>query len=214
MKNKNVLGIILTAALTAVVSINAGNFGACVGADRKPVVYLYPEEDGTEISVSLDYNGDITDLIPEFNAENTWNVTANTDGKITFEGQEYNYLFWEGVPKYEYDFFTGYCVKGSETEAFLRDKLPELGLNDAETNEFLRFWLPDMENNPYNIISFQDKTYQRGAKLTVNPAPDTMIRVFMAWYPSDSYVKINPQMLDTPSRQGFTVVEWGGNRVN
>ena len=114
----------------------------------------------------------------------------------------------------EYDFFTGYCVKGSETEAFLRDKLPELGLNDAETNEFLRFWLPDMENNPYNIISFQDKTYQRGAKLTVNPAPDTMIRVFMAWYPSDSYVKINPQMLDTPSRQGFTVVEWGGNRVN
>ena len=213
MKNKNVLGIILTAALTAVVSVNAGTFGACTGADRKPVVYLYPTEDGTEVSVNLDYDGDITDLIPEFNAENTWNVTANTDGKITFEGQEYNYLFWEGVPKYEYDFFTGYCVKGSETEAFLRGKLPELGLNESETNEFLRFWLPDMESNPYNIISFQDKTYQRGARLTVTPTPDTMIRVFMAWYPSDSYVKIIPQMLDTPSRQGFTVVEWGGNRV-
>ena len=104
-------------------------------------------------------------------------------------------------------------MKGSETEAFLRSKLAELGLNEAETNEFLRFWLPDMENNPYNIISFQDKTYQKGARLTVTPEPDAVIRVFMAWYPSDIFVKINPQILDTPSRQGFTVVEWGGNRV-
>ena len=213
MKNRSIVGIIMTAVLIATTGFNAGTFGACTGADRKPVVYLYPVEDETEISVSLDYNGDITDLIPEFNAENTWNVTANTDGKITFEGQEYNYLFWEGVPKYEYDFFTGYCVKGSETETFLREKLVELGLNEAETSEFLRFWLPDMENNPYNIISFQDKTYQRGAKLTVTPEPDSMIRVFMAWYPSDSFVKINPQIIETPSRQGFTVVEWGGNRV-
>lgn len=213
MKNRSIVGILMTAVLIATAGFNAGTIGACTGADLKPVVYLYPTEDATEISVSLDYNGDITDLIPEFNAENTWNVTANTDGKITFEGQEYNYLFWEGVPKYEYDFFTGYCVKGSETETFLRAKLTELGLDEAETNEFLKFWLPDMENNPYNIISFQDKTYQRGAKLTVTPEPDCMIRVFMAWYPSDSFVKINPQIIETPSRHGFTVVEWGGNRV-
>ena len=213
MKGKCIVGLLMATVTMAMVGCSTGTAGADSGADLKPVIYLYPTEDNAPISVSLDYNGDITDLIPEFNAENTWNVTANKDGKITFEGQEFDYLFWEGVPKYEYDFFTGYCIKGSETEDFLNKKLAELGLNEAEIKEFLKFWLPDMENNPYNIISFQDKTYWKGAKLSVTPEPDTMIRVFMAWYPSETFVKINPQMLYTPERQGFTVVEWGGNRV-
>ncbi len=213
MKSKSVVGMFFSVAMMALTGVFSGSVGAHTGADLKPVIYLYPVEDGTEVSVSLDYNGDITDLIPEFSSENTWDVIADQDGTITFAGHQYDYLFWEGVPRYEYDFFSGYCVKGSETESFLRDKLAELRLNEAEINEFLKFWLPDMEGNPYNVISFQDKTYKRGAKLTVTPEPDAMIRVFMAWYPSDSYVKINPQILDTPSRQGFTVVEWGGNRV-
>jgi hypothetical protein len=40
-----------------------------------------------------------------------------------------------------------------------------------------------------------------------------MIRVFMAWYPSQEYVSIEKQELITPSRQGFTVVEWGGTQT-
>ncbi len=213
MRKKSFVGISLSVVMMAVASLYAGTFGVCQGADLKPVIYLYPEEDGTEISVNLDYNGDITDLIPEFNEENTWNVTADKDGQITFEGKKYNYLFWEGVPKYEYDFFTGYCVKGSETESFLDEKLTELGLNEAEKSEFLKFWLPDMTGNAYNVISFQGRTYKKGAKLNIKPEPDSVIRVFMAWYPSDVLVKINPQIIDTPDREGFTVVEWGGNRV-
>ena len=70
-----------------------------------------------------------------------------------------------------------------------------------------------MEGNEYNVISFQDRTYKKNAKLTITPEPDSLIRVFMAWYPSDKFVKINPQALDKGSRDGFTVVEWGGNQV-
>ena len=181
--------------------------------ELKPVIYLYPTEDNTEISVSLDYDGNLVELIPEFNAENTWNVTANTDGRITFEGQTYDYLFWEGDPNYSYDFFSGFCVKGEDTENFLNEKLHYLGLNDSETAEFIEFWLPMMENNAYNLISFQGDAYTNGAKLTVTPQPDTMIRVFMAWYPTDKYIKINPQYLVPVTRQGYTVVEWGGNKI-
>ncbi len=216
MRRNSIVGLIFSFALVAIVGCSTGcqgEQGIETGADLKPVIYLYPQEDGTKVSVSLDYNGDITDLIPEFNAENTWNVTANRDGKISFEGKNYDYLFWEGVPRFEYDFFTGYCVKGTDTEAFLRKKLPELGLNDAETEEFLKFWLSDMEKNPYNVISFQGRTYNKGAKLTVTPEPDSLIRVFMAWYPSEHHIRINPQIIDTPQRDGFTVVEWGGNKV-
>ena len=35
----------------------------------------------------------------------------------------------------------------------------------------------------------------------------------MAYYPSDEAVEILPQHFETPVREGFTVVEWGGSRV-
>ena len=224
MGKKSIVGIFLAGVLMLGVGVTA--FAAnvanvpqkpsdnCeVGLDLKPVIYLYPTEDNTEISVSLDYDGNLVDLIPEFNAENTWNVTANTDGKITFEGQQYDYLFWEGDPNFSYDFFSGFCVAGADTSAFLDEKLHALGLNDAETAEFMDFWLPMMEGNEYNMISFQTDAYKDGAKLSVSPEPDTVIRVFMAWYPTDKFVKINPQYIEGADRSGFTVVECGGNKV-
>ena len=219
MSKKGILGLILSGLLIMCVGCsgstgcNDNGGGDDYGLDEKPVIYLYPEEDNTAVSVRLDYNGDITELIPEFNETNVWNCTANKDGKITFEGKQYDYLFWEGAPKFEYDFYSGFCIKGSETEAFLKEVLPELGLNDSEAKEFMEFWVPQMEHNAFNMISFQGKTYNKNAKLTVTPEPDTLIRVFMAWYPTERYIKINPQFLSAPQRKGFTVVEWGGNKI-
>ncbi|MBQ8831395.1 MAG: hypothetical protein IJ017_07325 [Oscillospiraceae bacterium] len=70
-----------------------------------------------------------------------------------------------------------------------------------------------MEPNPYNIIAFQNDAYTENAVLTVTPAPDTVIRVFMAWKASGEAVEIKPQELTAPERVGFTVVEWGGTEV-
>ena len=70
-----------------------------------------------------------------------------------------------------------------------------------------------MENNAYNIISFQEELYTDNAKLTVSPAPDTVIRVFMAWKGVDNLIEIEPQTLTSPERNGFTVVEWGGSEL-
>ncbi|WP_026517580.1 hypothetical protein [Butyrivibrio sp. MC2021] len=218
MSKKSILGLITTGLLVFIMCVGCSGNGASAGngdygVDEKPVIYLYPEEDNTAVSVRLDYNGDLTELIPEFNEPNVWNCTANKDGKITFEGKQYDYLFWEGAPKFEYDFYSGFCIKGADTEAFLKEVLPQLGLNDSEAKEFMEFWVPQMEHNAYNMISFQGKTYNKNAKLTVTPEPDTMIRVFMAWYPTERFIKINPQFLSAPQRKGFTVVEWGGNKV-
>ena len=184
-----------------------------IGIDRKPVIYLYPEEDGTEVSVTLDYDGNLTELDPIFNVDNGWKVTADRDGTITYEGEKYDYLYWEGYPEHKYNFFSGFCVKGEDTQAFLEEKLTELGLNEAERAEFIEYWTPQMVDNKYNVISFQGSSYEKGARLNIEPEPDTLIRVFMAWYPSDRFVGLNPQYLDGYDREGFTVVEWGGNRV-
>lgn len=177
----------------------------------KPVIYLYPEEE-TKISVDLDYAGKLTCTYPEYN--DGWEVVAAPDGTLTDEnGQTYNYLYWEGISDAAYDFSEGYCVAGEDTAAFLEHALAKLGLNRREANEFMVYWLPFMQENPYNIISFQTDVYTEVAKLKVNPEPDTLIRVFMAWQSADDFVEISEQELIAPERTGFTVVEWGGAEI-
>ena len=179
----------------------------------KPVIYLYPEAE-TSVSVELVYNGELTCLYPQPDGDGVWKVTAAPDGTLTGEdGMEYNYLYWEGISSAEYDFSEGFCVAGSDSAAFLEDALEKLGLTRREANEFIVYWLPKLETNPYNLIAFQGKSYTDTAELTVDPAPDTMIRVFMAWKPLKQPVEIAPQELAAPVREGFTVVEWGGAEV-
>jgi hypothetical protein len=35
----------------------------------------------------------------------------------------------------------------------------------------------------------------------------------MAYKPLDEYAEIEPQTIETPQRNGFTVVEWGGTEI-
>lgn len=178
--------------------------------DAKPVIYLYPET-ATDVSVRLDYDGILTCTYPRY--ENGWNVTAQPDGTLTdAAGQTYNYLYWEGISSAEYDFSKGFCVAGNDTAAFLEDALARLGLNRREANEFIIYWLPQMESNPYNLISFQFDSYTNHAPLAITPSPDTILRVFMAWKPLTNAAEIEPQTLTAPERIGFTLVEWGGAR--
>ena len=178
---------------------------------EKPVIYLYPEAE-TDVTVQLDYVGGLTCTYPTYDC--AWRVAAAPDGTLTDErGQTYRYLYWEGVDDVQYDFSEGFCVPGSETAAFLEDALAQLGLTRAEANEFIIYWLPQMEQNAYNLISFQSDAYTDAAKLTITPQPDTLLRVFMAWKPLTSAVEIAPQTLTAPERTGFTAVEWGGAKV-
>lgn len=177
-------------------------------SNEKPVIYLYPEQ-GEEVSVRLDYDGKLTCTYPEY--DNGWHVTAAPDGRITDEnGQEYNYLYWEGETEQEYDFSEGFCVAGEDTAEFLEDALDRLGLTRREANEFIVYWLPRMEQNEYNLISFQSEAYTDHARLSIQPEPDTVIRVFMAYKPVENEQEIPEQTLAAPERSGFAVVEWGG----
>lgn len=174
----------------------------------KPVIYLYPEEE-TEVAVRLDYSGELTCTYPAY--EDGWTVTAAPDGALRDEsGQTYSYLYWEGVTQTEYDFTRGFCVPGADTAAFLEDALARLGLTRREANEFIVYWLPRMEPNPYNLIAFQGEAYTDRAPLTVTPEPDSLLRVFMAWKPMDAPVDVPAQDLPAFKRTGLTVVEWGG----
>ena len=191
-----------------VLTVEPSDFQMEPGLAAKPVIYLYPETE-TNVSVKVRLDGKLTCTYPDYGSG--WQVTAKPDGTLTdSKGQTYNYLYWEGETDTRWDLSKGFCVKGEDTAAFLEDALEKLGLNRREANEFIVYWLPLMQENPYNIIAFQTDRYTDAAKLEITPAPDTLIRVFMAWQGSETPVDIPAQELTAPVRTGFTVVEWGG----
>lgn len=198
--------VLLAAVAVLMLSGCESVFG---GRDAKPVIYLYPEEE-TAVTVALDYGGTLTCTYPAAQ-DGVWTVTASPDGTLRDEeGQEYSYLFWEGTCAASYDFSEGFCVSGADTAAFLEEALSSLGLNRREANEFIVYWLPQMEQNPYNLISFQAEAYTDHARLEISPPPDSVLRVFMAWKALDEPVELPAQTLPAFVRTGFTVVEWGG----
>ena len=111
------------------------------------------------------------------------------------------------------DFSEGFCVAGEDTAAFLEEALAQLGLTRREASEFIVYWLPAMEQNPYNLIAFQGEAYTDRARLTVTPQPDSVLRVFLAWKGLEKEVDIPPQELPAFQRRGFTLVEWGGTEI-
>lgn len=193
------------------VSISVSDFQLQEGVCYKPVIYLYPQQT-TQVSVNLPLNGQLTCTYPNY--QNGWQVTAQPDGTLTDStGMAYNYLYWEGTVNTQWDMTTGFCIPGNETAAFLETSLEKLGLNRKEANEFIVYWLPLMQNNPYNIISFQADAYTDAAPMEITPSPDTVIRVFMTWQAADEFTQIPPQVLTAPERKGFTVIEWGGTET-
>lgn len=202
-----VLGLILV-ALAACPTGDSGSVRVL-----KPVIYLYPQE-ATVCSVGIELDGELTCTYPQYGGRGWENFVALPDGTLNFpDGGEYYCLYWEGDQKITPDFSKGFCVKGSDTAHFLNEMLLAQGLTPREANEFIIYWLPLMQNNAYNLISFQTKAYTEGAKLTVEPSPDTLIRVFMAWKALEEAVEVEPQEFTLPQRTGFVAVEWGGAEI-
>jgi hypothetical protein len=177
----------------------------------KPVIYLYPEKE-TTVDVTLTLDGDLTCTYPAYG--DGWPVTASPDGTLRdAQGQAYNYLYWEGESNARYDLSKGFCVKGEDTAAFLENALAKLGLNRREANEFIVYWLPQMQNNPYNLITFQQEAYTAFAPLEITPEPDSMLRVFMAYKPLEEPIEIEAPAIEPFERTGFAVIEWGGTQI-
>ena len=221
MNKKKLLGWLLFFAIIAIV-IALIWVSALVGDapseprgddmnDYKPVIYLYPTED-TVCSVTMELDGKFTCTYPDYGTQGWQNFVASPDGTLTFpDGKEYYCLYWEGITEKALDLSHGACVRGEDTAAYLEWALSEMGLTAREANEFIIYWLPQLQENEYNLISFQGKAYTDAAKLNVTPAPDSVLRVYMVAKPLDEPVEVEPQTFEPFEREGFTVVEWGGS---
>ena len=185
----------------------------------KPIIYLYPTSD-TNVTVKLGKPNDITVSYPEYNASKGWNVLAQPDSDLVDldTGRNLYSLYYES--KSSEDVYSmksdGFIVSREDTVSFLEDKLARLGLNEHEAEEFIVYWLPKLQQNNYNYIRFATMDEINNAMpLDINPNPDTVIRVLMTYKGLDKPIEgiTEQQLPKTPTRDGFTVVEWGGSEL-
>ena len=176
----------------------------------KPIIYLYPTTE-TEVNVKLWTPENLSHTYPKYNTERWWNVVAQPNGDLedTDTWRKLYALYREWKSDIETNFDEWFVVAWKDIVPFLEEKLATLWLNEREAEEFIVYWLPQMENNKYNVIRFETIEEQnKNMPLDITPTPDTVIRVMMDWKAIDEPIDIPQQHLTTPERNGFTVVEW------
>lgn len=198
-----VLGLSVAAYIVVVENLDNGPGDRFVV--KKPAIYLYPEKN-MFVDVKLNVNGDIIEDIPKYN--DGWHVFSTTDSLIE---DKYDYLFYEvdlsnlNLPN------EGWIVNYEYLNLWFEEKLPELGLNEKEKNQFKEYWLerlPDSEY--YEIKLLTDEFLKENVDLIIEPKPDTVIRLNFHFKPLKEIKSITEPKIITPQRTGFTVVEWGG----
>lgn len=175
----------------------------------KPVIYLYPPKDQV---VSVKVGASITKSEPIY-PQNGWTVLAHPNGQLDYQGQSYPNLFWEGTGfgiypnKQNY----GFIVPQSKLIDTLKSQLTQLGLNTQESKDFMDFWTDKLPHTPHVRLTWLDTTdMNQLAPLQIFPVPKTTIRLFLDFAGLDRPIKLIPQKLTAPARNGFTLVEWGG----
>lgn len=204
--SKTILLGVLAEAIQSIIRL------VCFTTADKPIIYIYPEEK-QKVTIRVDKPENLIHAYPEYN--DGWEVEADVDGTLTdLNGKKYYSLYWEGINKIRVNEKIGFCVKGEDTAKFLEEKLEELGLNYKEREEFIVYWLPQMENNRYNYIYFMQKSeVDTIMSLDINPKPESLIRIMMYFKPLLLETKVQEQVFKPVERNGYTVVEWGGTKI-
>ncbi|HVZ67588.1 MAG TPA: hypothetical protein VG917_05015 [Patescibacteria group bacterium] len=182
--------------------------------DAKPAIYLYPEIQ-TKVNVKVTIPGKITVSIPHYKQGGWEGVLANPDGKLTYQGKNYPYLFYETMQEKSNPPKTGDFVLKKDLDTKLTKVTSALGLNEQEQKDFLSYWIPRLNkiDKKYILVSyFSPEQKLEIDKVDINPKPTTFIQFIMYYKGVDTPYSLAPLDLpaNTPARKGFTAVEWGG----
>jgi len=154
----------------------------------------------------------LTNVYPKM--DNTWNITADENGKLMdlADGREYAYLYYEGLPdRYTAEQDKGFVIQRDSVIGFLQDQLDVIGFNYRESNDMISYWLPQLTEKEYVLISFLfNDECDIYSELKISPKPDAEIRLMMEFISLDQYMEVAPQEIPSFERKPYTVVEWGG----
>ena len=182
----------------------------------KPAIYLYPQQT-TNINVKLSLDGQLTVSNPIYDSQNGWSVVADPSGKIVtpLTLSDYPYLYYEAnlkgvnIPK------EGFVYTKEELPKSLKSLMEKIGFNDKETSDFMSYWLPQLSEKPYYFVTLlPEEVINQKEKLTFSVSPNTLIRSRFVFEGLDAPISVKPLTnVQTHSRTGFTVTDWGGTIV-
>ena len=206
--------ITILPAHSTYIQLNFENVNYPVMAE-KPVIYVYSPVK-QNFHIDLDLNGEFLFTYPLY--KNGWNFSADSNGTLSSENKTYNYLFYDAKLAISLNNTNeGFLVKKENLLAFLEEKLTAMNFNSREQQDFITYWYPKMIKNESNFIKFLiNEEYDQIAKLKMNPAPSSSLRVFMIWTNSNNfeYTEIIDQTLPKANRAGLFLLEWGGSELS
>lgn len=181
---------------------------------EKPVIYLYPKEK-TDIEFKIDIKGKEHFTYPTYT--DSWSFSASPDGTLTFGDDQFNYLFWDAkqhIVLPSVSELDGFVVKKDDIVEFLEEKLILAGLNSKERADFITYWGPKLiaHENVFIRFVFNDDCNQF-AEFDITPKPDNVYRIYMQWHPTRADQNVNEQKIIPANRNGFSVIEWGGQQI-
>lgn len=174
---------------------------------KKPALYLYPEQT-TKVEVRLAPKGSIIRSIPDYGAG--WSISAEKNGSI--DGK-YQYLFYEASLDKQLPLpDEGWSVSYEHLDKWFDENLKQLGLNRKEAKDLRKYWLKALPKSPWYTIKVVDPAVvDDRLGLTINPKPDSMLRLLLYFTPTTGAVELKSPVTPAPfCRKGFTAVEWGG----
>lgn len=184
-------------------------YGDWANTIDKPILYLYPEKE-EKVTVTFEHPENLLTTYPKY--KNNWTVTASSNGDLYAKNGKYYYaLYWDEKNTTTEDFKEGFYVTKENAIEFLETTLTQIGLTEREQNEFIMYWLPILEKNEQSIVNYTlTEERQNENKLIITPQPDSLLRIRINIKKVNQKVNIKEQKLPTFTREGFTVVEWGG----
>ena len=174
---------------------------------RKPNLYLYPEKK-TRMSVSIEFphDGKVIQSDPLYPAD--WkNIKVKPNGKID---RKFDFLFYEcEIPDF-WQYVDGWVVKQEDLPEFFAQNLKAYGFNDAETEDFLDFWIPELKEDPYYMILPQyTEMVNQVVKLWITPRPDSIMRLYYVISGSIFEFELPEPEIPEFNAEGFVAREWG-----
>lgn len=176
----------------------------------KPNIYLYPTEEA-DVEVRFKNPELLTTVIPEY--KDSWQATAQPDGSLTVDGEEYGFLFYESDTSSQYmQRNEGWIIEPETKEQQLSEIAAQYAFNKQETEDFVTFWCARLENDiSYIMYPQHTETIDALMPVDISPAPNSIFRVWFLFDPITGDIVSPPEPETEPIvRSGFTVTEWGG----
>ena len=173
----------------------------------KPNIYLY-NDISLEVAVAFEYPELLTVSIPDYN--DGWKVVVSEDGTLADKNGSYGFLFYESISNLsDFQMLTGFRLGVEDRERRFHEILDLYCFNETEKADFIEFWTEVLDPGLVYVM------YPQGTDILDRVMPvftyPGAVNLFRLWFGFEAAdITVDAPAIETITRGGLTLVEWGG----